>query len=100
MMGTGNRKFALVRSNLSTLIILPGHCYVATKIVKCSGWEFITPILLAIINTCIMMSAVFGIKNYLFAKLSFMQFFPFLVGGAIFYFAAAYLLDRYFSYGI
>jgi len=85
---------------LSTLITLPVHCYMAIKIVKCSTWEFITPILLAMINTGIMMITVFGIKNYLFVKISFVQFFSLVVGGAAIYFIVAYIFDRYFDYGI
>lgn len=85
---------------LGTLITLPVHCYMAIKIVKCSVWEFIKPILLAIINTGIMMSAVFWVKNYLFVKIGFVEIFSLVIGGAIFYFAVAYLFDRYFSYGI
>jgi len=77
MVGTDNRKIALTRANLSTLIALPVHCYVAIKISECTTvvGEFIRPILLAMINTGIMMSAVFGVKNYLFVKVSFVQFF-------------------------
>jgi len=85
---------------LSTLIILPVHCYMAIKISKCTVREFFTPILLAMINTGIMMSTVFGVKNYLFVQIGFVEFFSLVIGGAIFYFAVAYLFDRYFSYGI
>jgi len=85
---------------LSTLITLPVHCSMAIKIVKCSGREFIRPILLALINTGLMMSAVFGVKNYLFVKIGFVQFFSLIIGGAAIYFVVAYFFDRYFNYGI
>jgi len=85
---------------LSTLITLPVHCYMAIKISKCSGREFIRPILLAIVNTGLMMSAVFGVKNYLFTQIGFVHFFSLVVGGAAIYFMAAYIFDRYFDYGI
>jgi hypothetical protein len=62
--------------------------------------EFIRPILLAMINSGIMMSAVFGIKNYLFVKIGFGQFFSLIVGGAAIYFVVSYFFDRYFDYGI
>jgi PST family polysaccharide transporter/lipopolysaccharide exporter len=85
---------------LSTLITLPVHCYMAIKIVKCSGREFIRPILLALINTGLMMSAIFGVKNYLFVKIGFVQFFSLIVGGAALYFIVAYFFDKFFDYGI
>ncbi len=85
---------------LSTLITLPVHCYMAIKISKCSVIEFIRPILLAMINTGIIMSAVFGVKNYLFAQISFAQFFSLVFIGATTYFIVAYFFDRYFNYGI
>jgi hypothetical protein len=62
--------------------------------------EFIKPILFAIINTGIMVIGVFGIKNYLFMKIGFVQFFSLVIGGAVIYFVAAYIFDRYFDYGI
>ena len=85
---------------LSTLITLPVHCYMAIKISKCSVWEFFTPILLAMINTGIMMIVVFGVKNYFFVKIGFVHFFSLIVGGAIIYFIIAYFYDRFFDYGI
>jgi len=85
---------------LSTLITLPVNCYMAIKIAKCSGREFIRPILLAVINTGIMMSAVFGVKNYLFVKIGFVEFFSLVIGGAAIYFIIAYFFDRFFNYGI
>jgi len=85
---------------LSTLIILPVNCYMAIKIVKCSVWEFIKPILLAMINTGIMMIGVFGVKNYLFVKISFVQFFSLVIGGAAIYFVVACFFDMFFDYGV
>ena len=85
---------------LSTLITLPVHCYMAIKIVKCSVVEFIKPILLAMINTGIMMSGIFGVKNYLFIKVGFVQFFSLIVSGAVIYFVVAYFFDKFFEYGI
>ena len=85
---------------LSTLITLPVHCYMAIKISKCTVAEFIKPILLSMINTGIMMITVFGVKNYLFMKISFVQFFSLVIGGATIYFVVAYIFDRYFDYGI
>ena len=76
---------------LSTLITLPVHCYMAIKISKCTVAEFIRPILLAMINTGIMMIAVFGVKNYLFVKISFVQFFSLVIGGVAIYFVVAYM---------
>ncbi|TFB09332.1 lipopolysaccharide biosynthesis protein [Candidatus Atribacteria bacterium MT.SAG.1] len=85
---------------LSTLITLPVHCYMAIKISKCSVREFITPILLVMINTGIMMSVIFSVKNYFFVKIGFVQFFSLVIGGAVIYFVVAYFFDRYFNYGI
>jgi len=85
---------------LSTLITLPVHCYFAIKISKCTVAEFIKPILLAMINTGLMMSVVFGVKNYLFVKIGFVQFFSLVVGGAVIYFVVAYFFDKFFDYGI
>ncbi len=85
---------------ISTLITLPVHCYMAIKISKCTVAEFIRPILLAMVNTGIMMIAVFGIKNYLFVKISFVQFFSLVVGGAAIYFVVSYFFDKIFNYGI
>ena len=85
---------------LSTLITLSVKCYMAIKIAKCSWSEFIMPILLAMINTGIMMSGVFTIKNFLFVQIGFVQFFSLIVGGAAIYFVVAYFFDRYFDYGI
>ena len=85
---------------LSTLITLPIHCYMAIKIAKCSGWEFIKPILLAMINMGIMMSTVFGVKNYLFVQIGFVEFFSLVIGGAVIYFVVVYFFDIFFEYGI
>ncbi|MCJ7790053.1 MAG: lipopolysaccharide biosynthesis protein [Candidatus Atribacteria bacterium] len=85
---------------LGTLITLPVNCYMAIKIVKCSVWEFIKPILLAMINTGIMMSGIFGVKNYLFIKVGFVQFFSLIVSGAVIYFVVAYFFDKFFNYRI
>lgn len=85
---------------LSTLITLPVNCYMAIKISRCTVAEFIKPILLAMINIGVMMSVVFGVKNYLFVKIGFVQFFSLVVGGATIYFIIAYFFDRYFNYGI
>lgn len=85
---------------LITLIALPVHCYMAIKISKCSNWEFIKPILLAIINTGIMMIIVFVIKNYYFVRVGFVQFFSLVIGGAAIYFIVAYFFDKYFNYGV
>jgi PST family polysaccharide transporter/lipopolysaccharide exporter len=85
---------------LSILITLPVHCYMAIKIVKCSVWEFIKPILLAMINMGIMMNGIFGVKNYLFIKVGFVQFFSLIVSGAVIYFIIAYFFDKFFDYGI
>jgi O-antigen/teichoic acid export membrane protein len=85
---------------LSILIALPVHCYMAIKISKCSTWEFIKPILLAIINTGIMMIMGFVIKNYYFVRVGFVQFFSLVIGGAAIYFIVAYSFDKYFNYGI
>ncbi len=85
---------------LSTLITLPVHCYMAIKIVRCSVWEFIKPILLAMVNTGIMMIGVFGVKNYLFVKIGFVQFFSLVIGGAAIYFIVAYFFDRCSDYEI
>jgi len=85
---------------LSILIALPVHCYMAIKISKCTVGEFIKPILLAMINTGIMMIAVFGVKNYLFVQIGFVQFFSLVVGGAVIYFVVAYIFDKFFDYGI
>jgi len=43
---------------------------------------FIKPILLAMINTGIMMIAVFAVKNYLFVQIGFVEFFSLVIGGA------------------
>jgi O-antigen/teichoic acid export membrane protein len=85
---------------LSSLLTLPVHCFMAIKIAKCSGREFIRPILLALINTGIMMSGIFGLKNYFFIQISFVQFFSLVFIGAAIYFMVAYFFDRYFNYGI
>jgi O-antigen/teichoic acid export membrane protein len=85
---------------LSILIALPVHCYMAIKISKCSVVEFIRPILLAMINTGIMMSGIFGVKNYLFIKVGFVQFFSLIISGAVIYFIIAYFFDKFFDYGI
>ena len=85
---------------LSTLITLPVHCYMAIKISKCSVIEFIRPILLAIINTGMMMIAVFGVKNYLFTQIGFVQFFSLVFLGATIYFMVTYFFDKFFNYGI
>ena len=85
---------------LSTLITLPVHCYMAIKIAKCSVGEFIRPILLAMINTGIMMIAVFGVKNYLFVQIGFVEFFSLVISGAAIYFVVAYIFDKFFDYGV
>ena len=85
---------------LSTLIILPVHCYMAIKILKCTVAEFIRPILLAMINTGIMMIAVFIVKDYIFVRVGFGRFFSLVFIGATIYFVVAYFFDRYFDYGI
>jgi O-antigen/teichoic acid export membrane protein len=85
---------------LSTLITLPVHCYMAIKISKCSTWEFVKPILLAIINTGIMMIIVFVIKNYYFVRVGFVQFFSLVIGGAAIYFIVTHFFDKYFNYEI
>jgi len=85
---------------LDSLITLPINCYMAIKISKCTVAEFFRPILLAILNTGIMMIGVFGVKNYLFIKIGFVQFFSLVIGGAVIYFIVAYFFDRYFDYGI
>ena len=85
---------------LSTLVTLPVHCYMAIKISKCTVTEFIRPILLALINTAIMMIGVFEVKNYLFMKIGFVQFFSLIFLGATIYFVVAYFFERYFDYGI
>jgi len=85
---------------LSTLITLPVHCYMAIKISKCTVAEFIRPILVAIINTGIMMIAVFGVKNYLFVNIGFVQFFSLVFSGAAIYFVVACFFDKFFNYGI
>jgi O-antigen/teichoic acid export membrane protein len=85
---------------LSTLVTLPVHCYMAIKISKCTVAEFIRPILLAIVNTCIMMSVVFVVKKCIFVRVVFGQFFSLVFIGAAIYFVVAYFFDRYFDYGI
>jgi len=55
---------------------------------------------LAMINTGIMMSGIFGVKNYLFIKVGFVQFFSLIVSGAVIYFVVAYFFDKFFEYGI
>jgi len=85
---------------LSTLIILPVHCYMAIKILKCTVAEFIRPILLAMINTGIMMIVVFIVKDYIFVRVGFGRFFSLVFIGATIYFVVAYFFDRYFDYGI
>ena len=85
---------------LSILITLPVHCYMAIKISKCTVTEFIRPILLAMINTGIMMIIVFGVKNYLFTQIGFIQFFSLVVGGTAIYIVVAYFFDKIFNYGI
>jgi len=91
---------AAVSFLLTTLITMPAHCYMAIKISKCSNWEFIKPVLLAIINTGIMMIMVFVIKNYYFVRVDFVQFFSLMIGGAAIYFIVAHSFDKYFNYGI
>ena len=85
---------------LSTLITLPVHSYMAIKVAKCSGREFISPILLAMINTGIMMIGIFVVKNYLFVKIGFVQFFSLVIGGAAIYIVVSYFFDKIFNYGI
>lgn len=85
---------------LSTLITLPVHCYMAIKISKCSTWEFIKLILLAIINTGIMIITAFVIKNYYFVRVDFVKFFFLVIGGVAIYFIVAFFFDKYLNYGI
>jgi O-antigen/teichoic acid export membrane protein len=85
---------------LNTLIVLPVHCYMAIKISKCFTWEFVKPILLAIINAGIMMIMVFVMKNYYFVRVGFVQFFSLVICGAAIYFIVAYFFDKYLNYGI
>jgi len=84
----------------STLVTLPVHCYMAIKISKCKVAEFIRPILLAIINTGVMMIAVFIVKDYFFVRVGFGHFFSLVFIGAAIYFIITYFFDRYFDYGI
>jgi len=85
---------------LSTLITLPVHCCMAIKISKCTVAEFAKPILLAMINTGIMMSGIFIVKNFLFTQIGFIQFFSLIVGGVAIYFMVVYFFDKYFDYGL
>jgi len=91
---------AAVSIFLSAFLTLPVHCYMAIKIIKCSWWEFIKPIFIVLINTGLMVTGIFVVKNYLFVEISFWQFFSLILIGVAIYFMIAYLFNRYFNYGI
>ena len=86
--------------SLSNLITLPIYCYMAIKILKSSVGEIIKPILLALINTGIMMIVIFSIKEYLFVQIGFIQFFILIIIGIIIYLIIAYFYDKLYDYGI
>ena len=84
---------------LSALLTSPIIWYMSIKIIKCSISEFFKPVLLPLINTGIMVSAISVIKG-IFMHLSFAGFFVLIFAGIGTYIAVAVCFDRYLNYDI
>jgi len=84
---------------LSVLFPSPIVWYMAIRTTRCSIQEFFKPVLLPLINTGIMVSAILVIEQFVLIRPNFTGFFGLIFIGIITYFAVAYSFDRYLNYG-
>jgi O-antigen/teichoic acid export membrane protein len=85
---------------LSALITSPIVWYMAIKVIRCSSWEFLKPILISLINTGIMVSTIFVIREYYSTNINYFGFFGLIFIGIIVYLVIAYYFDKYTAYGM
>lgn len=84
---------------LSALLTSPIVWYMAIKVMRCTLGEFFKPVLISLINTGIMVSGIFLIKNSICMQVSFIGFFGLILMGIGTYIAVAFCFDRCLNYG-
>ncbi|MBW2594456.1 MAG: lipopolysaccharide biosynthesis protein [Deltaproteobacteria bacterium] len=84
---------------LSILVMSIGFGFEVVKITKCRGERFLRVVFFPLINTTFMISLISTLKigNNM---VGIWRFFLFIIIGVLAYFGIAYLLDRFFNYGI
>jgi len=85
---------------LATLIPSPIVWYMAIKITRATFAEFFIPVLIALINTGIMVFIITVLKQYILKQVHMPVFFFLIFVGMIIYLACASFFDRYMNYGV
>lgn len=85
---------------LATLIPSPIVWYMAIKTTRVTFMEFFIPVLIALINTGIMVCIIIVLKQYILNQVHMPVFFFLIFAGMIIYLACASFFDRYMNYGV
>ena len=91
---------AVVSLLLSYLIPSPYGWYMVFKVIGCSFFEFLKPILIPIINTCIMAIIIIQIKGKFLAQVQFAEFLGLIFVGILIYGIMTFIFEKFTNYGI
>ncbi|GAG42461.1 unnamed protein product, partial [marine sediment metagenome] len=85
---------------LISIIIQPLGWYLVIKIVKCSVWETLRPIIFPLTATAVMAGVISLTRGVLFAEITYISFISLAIIGIAAYLMTALVCERFFGYTV